>query len=397
MFEGILKKIKPSHEMTKEIKKLANEFIKKIKIKGTKTVLGGSLEKGTWLNGMHDIDIFVKFNYKRFKSKSEKISDILEKNIKKLKTVRLHGSRDYFQVKKGRFTIEIVPILNIKKATQAVNITDISPLHAAWVKKHKLQDEIRLTKVFAIAQHVYGAETHIRGFSGYVLEILTIYYGSFMKFIIGVAKWKKQTVIDPEKNLKNPLKELNESKIQSRLVLVDPVDKRRNAAAVLSAENYNKLILAAKSFLKNPSERYFKVKEEKIPADATSVIIKTSKGKADIIAGKLYSLFNKIKVQLELEGFKIKKAGFNCNERAVFWFVFKAKRLSKYEEIRGPPLNLKKHVERFKARHKKVTIRNNFIYATEKRKFEDAKRFIIYIINCYKKDLIKIGKVIKIN
>ena len=396
MFEKILEKIKPSNEETEKIKKLANDIIKKIKIKDAKTILGGSLEKGTWLIGMHDIDLFVKFNYKKFKSKSDKISDILEKNIRKFKAIRLHGSRDYFQIKKGKFTIEIVPILDIKKASRAVNITDISPLHAGWVKKHRLQDEIRLAKAFATAQHVYGAETHIRGFSGYVLEILTIYYGSFMNFIKNVAKWKKQTIIDPEKKLKNPLKELNKSKIQSPLILIDPVDKGRNAAAVLSVENYNKLISAANSFLKNSSEKYFLVKEEKIPNNAILIIIKPRRGKMDIIGGKLYSLFNKIKTQLELEDFNIRKSGFNFNDGAIFWFVFKVNKLSKYEQINGPPLSLKKHVERFKARHKRIKIRNNFIYAIEERKFTYAKKFITYLINCYKKDLDKVGRVVKI-
>ncbi|MEK6951418.1 MAG: nucleotidyltransferase domain-containing protein, partial [Nanoarchaeota archaeon] len=238
MFESILKKIKPPVEDEKKIFSLTNELISKIKIKDTKVIIGGSLAKDTWLKDTHDIDIFVKFNYNKFKDKSHKLSMFLEKALKKLKPIKLHGSRDYFQIEKQNYNFEIVPILDIKNILQARNITDISPLHVSWVKKHNKADQIRLTKAFAKAQNIYGAESYIQGFSGYVLEILTVYYGSFLSLVKNVSKWKERTIIDPEKQLKNHLIELNKSKIQSPLILVDPVDKTRNASAVVSKEKY---------------------------------------------------------------------------------------------------------------------------------------------------------------
>ena len=86
----------------------------------------------------------------KFKDKSDKLSDILQKFLKKsFKITRLHGSRDYFQIRQGKFTFEIVPILDIKRAEQAENITDVSPLHSNFVLRHKkLIDEMRLTKQF---------------------------------------------------------------------------------------------------------------------------------------------------------------------------------------------------------------------------------------------------------
>ena len=383
--DKILRKIKPSKEEEKRVERLILPVLADIKNSDIKAIVGGSFAKDTWLSGIHDIDIFVKFNYKKFRGKSDKLADILEKKIKKLKPVRLHGSRDYFQLNRGNITFEIVPILDIKKASQAINITDISPLHALWVKKHKLQDEIRLVKTFAKAQHVYGAETHIMGFSGYVLEILTIYYGSFMNFILGVSKWKDKTVIDPERLLSNPLKELNKAKTESPLILVDPVDKTRNAAAVLSKDRYYKLIDAAKKFLNTPSDKFFELKEETIPKNAISIEIKVSKGKSDVVAGKLYSLFKKIKRQLILKGFKIKKSGFIFKDRAIFWFIFKKEKLPKFKDVKGPPLKMKKHVERFKKKHKKSFIKGNYIYTKEKRMFSDAEKFLKYLIRKFKK------------
>lgn len=197
----ILDKIKPSPQEQKYLKKISNEIISKIKIPNTKVILGGSGAKNTYLKTTRDIDIYVKFNYARYKNKSSQISDVLHKYLKKkFKVLRLHGSRDYYQIKKYGFTFEIIPILDIKNAKQAKNITDVSHLHVAYVKKHaKLADEIRLAKAFAQAQEVYGAESYIKGFSGYVLELLVIHYGSFKNLIKAAFQWQHKEIIGSKK------------------------------------------------------------------------------------------------------------------------------------------------------------------------------------------------------
>jgi len=392
----ILKKIKPSKEEIRKVNSLAKGITNTIKVRDAQIMLGGSIAKDTWLHGMHDIDIFVAFNYNKYKNKSSQLADILEKHIRHLPIKRLHGSRDYFQINKGNISIEIIPILRIKRVEQAKNITDISPLHASWVKKYKIQDEIRLTKAFAIAQHTYGAESYLKGFSGYVLEILTIHYGSFLGFIKATSKWKKQIIIDTEKLLKNPLKELNKSKIQSPLIVVDPVDKTRNASAVLSQQNYNLMIKAARSFLNNPSEKYFIVRKKTIPKNAFFIEIKLKK-KDDHIAGKLDSLFIKLNHQIIQEGFSIKKSGFIFDKKSILWFIFKSNILSSYCEVRGPPIKLKDHVIKFRKKHKKTFMKNSTIYAVEKRKFTRVIILINYFSKIFKKELSHIGKITKIH
>jgi len=74
-----------------------------------------------------------------------------------------------------------IKALDLKK-----NITDISPLHALWIRKNsneKVRDEIRKFKYFLKINDLYGAESYIRGFSGYIAEILVIYYKSFNNLI----------------------------------------------------------------------------------------------------------------------------------------------------------------------------------------------------------------------
>src|SRR3989344_5865150 len=109
-------------------------------------------------------------------------SKIVPKNA-----VRIHGSRDYFVVKENNnFEFEIIPTLKIKKPSEAKNIIDLSYFHVNYVrnklKNKKLADEIKLAKAFIHYSDCYGAESYINGFSGYAVELLVIYYGSFTKF-----------------------------------------------------------------------------------------------------------------------------------------------------------------------------------------------------------------------
>ena len=80
----VLEDIKPSKDYEKDILGNANNIISAINkgIKNAKAVLGGSGAKGTWLKTF-DVDIFVKFNYNKFSDKSDELSNILEKLLKK--------------------------------------------------------------------------------------------------------------------------------------------------------------------------------------------------------------------------------------------------------------------------------------------------------------------------
>jgi len=385
--------IKPSKEYEEDILGKANSIINKINkgIKDAKAILGGSGAKGTWLKTF-DADIFVKFNYSKFKDKSDKLSNILEAFLKKhFKITRLHGSRDYFQIKQGKFTFEIVPILGIKNASQAKNITDVSPLHSDFVLKHKkLIDDMRLTKQFFKAADVYGAESYIHGFSGYVCEILTINYGSFLRLIKSIPGWKEGAVIDFKGYYKgkNVFAEINKSKLTSPLIIIDPVQKDRNAAAALSYEKFDMLRKRAKEFLKNPSKNFFEVKvltEKDIKSHEKNIIILNTiplKRKKDVAGAKMLKAFNSIERSLADNGFEVAKSNMIWSKKneALFYYALKSTKLSKTIELSGPPLKVKYHVLLFKKAHKKTFIKNSRIFAIEKRKFTNAGDLIKNII-----------------
>ncbi len=389
---NVLKEIKPSKEEEKEVRDRVNLILKKINknLKDAKAILGGSGVKGTWLKKANDADIFVKFNYKKYEGRSDQISGLLEKILKKknFKIIRLHGSRDYFQIKKEGFTFEIIPILDIKKAEQAKNITDVSPLHANWVNKKgkRFKDDIRLLKQFCKSANVYGAESYIHGFSGYICEILTIYYRGFVNVIKNAAKWKDRVIIDAENYWKgkNILMELNKSKTLSPLIVIDPVQADRNAAAAISKEKFYLFEKKAEEFLKNPSRNFFEIKEIsekslKKKAKNNSLIlidVISKKGKEDVIGCKLIKALEFINKKLKENDFDVIDYGWQWSKKALFYFIIKKEKLSDYIERQGPPLKAKQHVQNFKKKYKNTFTKANRIYAKTKREFKKAEELI---------------------
>jgi len=114
-----------------------------------------------------------------------------------------------------------------------------------------LEDDVLLLKQFLKGIGVYGSELRTRGFSGYLVELLIINYGSFENVLKTACGWKYGTLIDIEDHgtiiHKDPL------------VMIDPTDPVRNVAAALSLDNMCIFIDRACEFLKQPDISYFRM------------------------------------------------------------------------------------------------------------------------------------------
>ena len=405
LLDDIIKKTVPDTSIMKEISfalEKINKSISKNKIKA-KAVAGGSVAKGTFLNDDYDVDIFVKFDYSY---KDEDISILLGKVLKEFKTVKVHGSRDYYQIK-NKLKYEIVPVLDIDDPKKAVNVTDMSPLHVDWVKKYsKFTDEIRLSKMFCKAQGCYGAESYIRGFSGHVLDILTIYYKGFLNMLKASQRWKEFSVVDFNNHYKGKaFDEINKSKISS-LIVIDPILPGRNAAAALSKEKFDAFRKAAKDFLKNPSEEFFVRKEFSVDSLVKKarknmiILIEATplKGKKDIIGSKLMKAFEHIRNQLTANEFKLIDSGWKWDKKAILYFITDPEPLSDVMEREGPPLSNKDRVKSFKDKHKRTFTRNRRIFAKVERPYTDAKSLIDSLLkDDYIKDRVMSIELVQLN
>ncbi len=377
VLDQVLEKIKPGKKEQQQMQAASRAFLVELQknLKGAKAILSGSGAKETWIAGNYDVDIFVQYDYKQFSPETIHLSDLLEKSLKKTfpkqKLARLHGSRDYFQIPYAGLSFEVVPILCITKAAQAKNITDVSPLHAVWVKKNvKNTDEVLLAKQFCKAQSLYGAESFIRGFSGYVLEILLAKYKTFEGLLRASLAWKDKEVIDLSSwyKKKEALFHLNQSKLHSPIIVIDPVDKFRNAAAALS---YGKLKLfrqKAKEYLQHPDESFFfpqqKGKEEwqkeaqQKKLHLVMLEVKPLSGKRDVVGAKLLKSFEFVKKKLA--PFEVKSAEWQWD---TMIFLVGKKEIASAEERKGPPLEMKEAVEHFKKKHKVTMVKDGRVVA----------------------------------
>lgn len=348
---------------TREVVAGLEKEIKKRKIKAS-VFVGGSLAKGTIIKKKsYDIDIFVRFS--EDKDISEKLAKIIGK-----KGGRVHGSRDYFRIWKKNVLFEIIPVLRISRPENARNITDLSFFHVSYVlekiKNNRLGDDIMLAKAFCFSQGCYGAESYINGFSGYALELLVIYYKGFLNFIRAMKESRDKIVLDPGKFFKNKqdvLNQINEAKLSSPIVLVDPTFKERNAVAALSAETFSRFKDACVKFLKSPSGRFFE--EKKINESKFNIILEaeTDRQEGDIAGSKL------LKFSRFLEGkmaryFIISAKEFDyAGKKARIYLKIKRK---KEIIMQGPPINMIERLVNFKASHKRVFIKKDTAYAREK-------------------------------
>lgn len=392
----VLSKIVPSKaerlKVLKSVKSFldsVNKSLKKNKI-SAKAVLGGSYAKDTWLSGDYDVDVFVKFH---LKYKEQSISDLLERALKPFKFERLHGSRDYFWVR-DEVKYELVPVLDIGKAKDAVNVTDFSPLHVAWVNKKgkKFKDDIRLVKKFCKASKCYGAESYIRGFSGHVVDILTIYYGGFEKLIKAATKWSPKVVLDYNNALKGKaLLVLNKSKTEGPLVLVDPVQPNRNAAAALTDENFYRFIDAAKAYVKTPSLDCFEEKEvdfEKLrkKGHVVKVGVLSLIDKEDVAGTKFVRAFEFIRERLS--DFVVKDSGWSWNrdDEGQWWFLLDKRELPKVMDWMGPPLKIEPAVKEFRRRYSKTFVKDGRVWAKIDREETRPEQVVK---NLFKDDYVK--------
>jgi len=405
VLKNVLKKVKPDEATVAKIAVKVEKFTKRLSaVIDAEITLGGSYAKDTYLSDIKDVDIYVQFDRKYA---DHDISLIVKEALDKMKVKFevLHGSRDYFQIHDG-LLFEVVPIIKINKASEAFNITDISPLHVKWVKRNcRDTDQIRLTKAFAKAQGFYGAESYIMGFSGYALEILTTHYGSFKELLEKASRWKSTEIIDINKFHKDVLFEVNSSKLNSPLILIDPVEAGRNTTASLSVEKYELFRLSAMEFLAAPDEKFFQkkpitLKSLKNVAGKNQLVVvdfHNHPGKEDVEGCKILKVHNYITRKLEQNGFKLIDSGWTWNkvDKAMCWYIVDHKPIDKTYIRRGPPTDQKENVNSFKEKYKDTYEESDRLFAKVKREFTRPKDFVDHLLGRdYTKDRIKSSKVV---
>ncbi len=369
-----------------DLKKSTKSFLQNLKValKKEKIIasifIGGSFAKKTLVRQKnYDMDIFVRFSKKYQK---ENLSELLFKALKHLGTFTvIHGSRDYARFHTNpKIIYEVVPVLAITNPKEARNVTDLSYLHVQYLVpklNSKIQRDITLAKAFLRAAHCYGAESHIRGFSGYSVELLVHHYKGFVPFIRAIAKAKTPLVIDSKKHFKDYKKiflDLNAAKLQSPIILVDPTNAQRNALSSLSVDVLLKFQKYCKAFLQKPNLSFFELRaidlleKQKIfqnkGKETLLIELKTDKQAGAIAGSKFRKFFEHFTREL-LKSAKITEHHFEYLQDDTARILFVG--TSKKEIIcTGPKLTYTDHVATFKKLHPRAIVKSGRLIATKK-------------------------------
>lgn len=315
-------------------------------------VLVGSVAKGTNLKGA-DLDIFIRFDKGYSKKEMESVGLELGHRVL-LNGQEKYAEHPYVTGFIEGVKIDVVPCYMILPGQKKVSSVDRTPLHTDYVKSNldsKELKEVLLLKVFTKSIGVYGSEVTISGFSGYICEILIIEYGSFEGVLKTFANWKGRFILGKKESVE---------KFDEPVVIIDPVDDDRNAAAAISLENLSRMKLASKLFLKYRSDEFFNLDRTFGPFrkdDRGTVVRIFSVPRPDLIDDVIYPqavrFKNSLWSVLEREGFEPLDSEVEVSDRVRVLIECRRDTPPAFVLHRGPPVesdNVLDFIETWKER-----------------------------------------------
>jgi len=387
VLKKVLKKIKPRPKEKKRLEELSSKALKiankEAKKFDARAIIAGSLTRNTWLPDKNEFDIFIIFP----KTISEKRLEELGLKLGKSVIKKLHGKwrieyaqHPYVRGKVNETQIDIVPCYKVESGEKIKSAVDRTPFHVEYLDKNlpkKLSDDIRLLKQFCSGNKIYGADAKTEGFSGYVCELLIIKYGSFINLLKNAVKWKPGEIIDIENyHTKKDYPKLKKQFRRQVLILIDPTDKRRNAAAAISGTGFYVFKRMASVFLKDPSEEvFFEEKYEPLTenelitlqmkrrTELILVFFKPPKVVPDILWPQLRRFADRLEGILREYEFEVLRKDVYTSEKelAIVLIEMQISKLPRVDKKVGPPIFDLDDSERFIKKYKNKALAGPFI------------------------------------
>jgi len=385
---GVREELRPSRNELESLKKAENEIrMRLLKHMPADVEVGvmGSVAKGTALSKNRDLDVFLLFPDK-YSPQQVKTDGIkwAKKAMRGYRCELNYAQHPYLKVQMPGVKVDIVPSFKIKNHEKLKTAVDRSQLHTVWVKEKiddKMRDDVRLLKQFLKTLGVYGAQSRIEGFSGYLCELLIIRYGSFENLLKEASVWGRP-VIDIEKF--HPHEQTQKMFEKAPMIVIDPVDKHRNVAAVVSATSLSRFVLAARGFISNPSRRFFFSKKESPKRgqilsaikrrDTHMLILQFPPPKLveDVLWPQLKKSAHAIIAKLTRDEFRVFGHYFYADDSHAFILLeLMDWRLPALKRVLGPDISRSAHVGAFMKMHKNAEnlhAEHERIVALERRK-----------------------------
>ncbi len=353
IIEKITPKIQESEALRKSaeaLKDVTEKFIKEENLSVSEVRFVGSYAKDTYLSNP-DLDLFLMFPPNVSRDQLEKEGLFIGEKI--LNGERLYAEHPYIRGVFEGYNVDMVPCYDLKNTKRLKTSVDRTPFHTEYVlSRMKPGDhgQVRLLKKFMKGISVYGAEPDVRGFSGYLCELLILKYGGFKQTIKAASDWKEGIVIDIEGS---------GSAIDAPLTVYDPVDPERNASSAVHLDTLSMFIVASKAYIEKPSEKFFfpekreplSVKElvsitRSLETKLLTVIFERPDIVEENISSQLWKTQYALSRKLDEFGFKVLRAVHDSDEK--LWIIFELERdnVPKTFKHSGPPVWVR-HSENF--------------------------------------------------
>ncbi|BCS90890.1 MAG: CCA-adding enzyme [Candidatus Micrarchaeota archaeon] len=281
LIEQLKRSVVPTEEEQLRIREFADNLIYRLrsyfKDDSIDILLAGSFARGTNIKGSHDIDIFIRFPKVYTKDKLEEEVENAVRSIRNEDEIitKKYAEHPYIRLFSSRYSIyaDIVPAYRIESTSERGSAVDRTPFHNEFVNSRlskEQKDDVRVLKYILKMNYLYGAEVRVKGFSGYLCELLIYHYEDIYKLIDSFEKIKLPKILDIANRREIEEYESFIKRFNSRFIVIDPTDRNRNVAANLSESNLYKFSLLSAMLLREPSEKslYLYSNEIKVKAES---------------------------------------------------------------------------------------------------------------------------------
>lgn len=300
--------------------------------------LEGSYPRDTWLRTDKDLDVFMMVPVTYAKEDLEAIwLDAAKKAMKDHSYTLRYAEHPYLELVVNGTRVNIVPCFKTEPG-QWKSATDRTPYHTLYVlnklKTDEQKSEVRVLKRFLLGTNTYRADIKVGGFSGYLAELLIIQYGSFHSMLQAASQWRLSEFIDIEGLYRGRMEELN-ILFKDPLIVVDPVDRRRNVASAVTQLSYDKFRVASRMFLENPNIQFFYPPQQPPPSmlklktmlqrrgtDILFIRVKGLKEVPDVLWGQLYKTVRALTNVLKEADFNVLRSWVWSDEHDLAFLVF---------------------------------------------------------------------------
>jgi tRNA nucleotidyltransferase (CCA-adding enzyme) len=355
--------LRPTQEEKDHVCGIAQRILEKIRQSGkAEGMVVGSIARHTWVKGDRDLDVFMLFDPSLSREALEAEGLALARSIAAAFTENYHekyAEHPYINATIDDVDVDLVPCYKVESASRIQSAVDRTPFHTRYIteKINGLIDDVLLLKRFCKSGGIYGSDQMTEGFSGYLCELLVLHYGGFTPLLNAAAEWKPRTLIDVENHV---AKEFDEP-----LVMIDPVDPKRNVAAAVSADRMAEFVELARGYLESPSEAFFRLPEEPpitrehleklLDERGTSlyaITFATPPYIEEIVVPQLKRSTIAISEFLERNGFAVHHADYRMGpEESMILVELLVSRLPAIRSHAGPPVWNRLNAEKFRAKY----------------------------------------------